>query len=87
MVELSCKLTCMFHSCFQKKRKTHRDLTEEEVNKVPHSFVMHRGEVGKSVLKLEVDIRRVMEPYTATRLKVNTVFCDYIHLVLRTKNC
>ena len=49
-------------------------MTEEEVNKVPHSFVMHRGEVGKSVLKLEVDIRRVMEPYTATKLKVNTVF-------------
>ena len=47
-------------------------MTEEEVNKVPHSFVMHRGEVGKSVLKLEVDIRRVMEPYTATKLKVNT---------------
>ena len=50
-------------------------MTEEEVNKVPHSFVMHRGEVGKSVLKLEVDIRRVMEPYTATKLKVNKHMC------------
>ena len=68
-------------------------MTEEEVNKVPHSFVMHRGEVGKSVLKLEVDIRRVMEPYTATKLKVNKHMCLwllYIHLariVLRANNC
>lgn len=54
----------------QKKRKTHQDLTEEEVSKVPHSFVMHRGDVGKSVLQLEMDIRHVMEPYTATKLKV-----------------
>ena len=61
----------------QKKRKTHQDVTEEEVNKVPHSFVMHRGDVGKSVLKLEMDIRRVMEPYTASKLKViTTAKCD-----------
>jgi len=31
---------------------------------------MHKGEVGKSVLQLEMDIRHVMEPYTATKLKV-----------------
>ena len=51
----------------QKKRKTHQEVTEEDVNKVPHSFVMHKGEVGKSVLQLEMDIRHVMEPYTATK--------------------
>ncbi len=37
---------------------------------VPRSFVMHRGEIGKSILQLEVDLRRVMEPFTATNLKV-----------------
>ena len=37
---------------------------------MPHSFVMHRGDVGKSVLQLEMDIRHVMEPFTATKLKV-----------------
>ena len=61
----------LFLFVFQKKRKTHKDITEEEVNKVPHSFVMHRGDVGKSVLQLEMDIRHVMEPYTATKLKVS----------------
>lgn len=66
----------------RKKRKTHQDVTEEEVNKVPHSFVMHRGDVGKSVLKLEMDIRRVMEPYTASKLKVNkkNVVKDFVHV-------
>ncbi len=34
---------------------------------------MHRGEIGKSVLQLEVDLRRVMEPYTALNLKVSIV--------------
>ncbi len=34
---------------------------------------MHRGEIGKSVLQLEVDLRRVMEPYTALNLKVTIV--------------
>lgn len=54
----------------QKKRKTHENVTEEEISKVPHSFVMHKGDVGKSVLQLEMDMRHVMEPYTATKLKV-----------------
>ena len=31
---------------------------------------MHRGDVGKSVLQLETDMKRVMEPYTALNLKV-----------------
>ena len=31
---------------------------------------MHRGEVGKSILQLEMDIRHVMEPNTAINLKV-----------------
>lgn len=65
-------LICVSFFGFKKKRKTHQDVTEEEVSKVPHSFVMHRGDVGKSVLQLEMDIRHVMEPYTATKLKVIT---------------
>ena len=46
---------------------------------MPHSFVMHRGDVGKSVLQLEMDIRHVMEPFTATKLKVITwIPCDLL---------
>ena len=43
---------------------------------MPHSFVMHRGDVGKSVLQLEIDIRHVMEPYTASKLKVTWFPCN-----------
>ena len=46
---------------------------------MPHSFVMHRGDVGKAVLQLEMDIRHVMEPFTATKLKVITwIPCDLL---------
>ena len=43
---------------------------------MPHSFVMHRGDVGKSVLQLEKDIRHIMEPYTASKLKVTWIPCN-----------
>lgn len=66
----------------RKKKKTHQDPTEAEINKIPHSFVMHRGNVGKYVLQLEMDLRHVMEPYTASNLKVNkkNVVKDFVHV-------
>ncbi|XP_006987096.1 suppressor of SWI4 1 homolog [Peromyscus maniculatus bairdii] len=36
----------------------------------PHSFVFTRGRAGRSVQQLSLDVRRVMEPLTATRLQV-----------------
>ena len=36
----------------------------------PHSFVFARGRTGRSVRQLSLDLRRVMEPLTATRLQV-----------------
>lgn len=36
----------------------------------PHSFVIHRGKVGKFIKSLETDLRRVLEPNTAKNLKV-----------------
>lgn len=37
---------------------------------VPKSFVIKHGQVGTSLTQLVRDVRRVMEPYTASRLKV-----------------
>lgn len=37
---------------------------------MPHSFVFHRGEIGKNVEQLVMDMRQVMAPYTAQSLKV-----------------
>ncbi|MBZ3869090.1 Suppressor of SWI4 1-like protein [Sciurus carolinensis] len=36
----------------------------------PHSFVFTRGSAGRSVRQLSLDVRRVMEPLTATRLQI-----------------
>ncbi|CAL1527471.1 unnamed protein product [Lymnaea stagnalis] len=44
---------------------------EEEVYlKAPHSFVFHRGHVGRTVKDLVFDVRKIMEPYTASNLRV-----------------
>jgi len=48
---------------------------EEEYKKCPHSFVFHRGLVGKNVKRLTMDMRHVMEPYTASHLKVCLSVC------------
>lgn len=42
----------------------------EELKNAPHSFVIHQGKVGKFVRQLIRDVRQVMEPYTASRVKV-----------------
>ncbi|XP_046844252.1 suppressor of SWI4 1 homolog [Xenia sp. Carnegie-2017] len=43
---------------------------------------MHRGEVGKSILQLEMDLRHVMEPNTALNLRVrkNNVLKDFVNI-------
>ena len=47
------------------------DGKEDLYLKAPHSFVFHRGHVGKTVKELVLDVRKLMEPYTASSLKVN----------------
>lgn len=36
----------------------------------PHSFVFTRGCTGRNIRQLSLDVRRVMEPLTASRLQV-----------------
>ena len=47
-----------------------QDAKEELLKNAPHTFVFHRGQVGKRIRELEMDLRRVMEPFTASKLKV-----------------
>ncbi|MGH0148523.1 UNVERIFIED_CONTAM: hypothetical protein FKN15_024215 [Acipenser sinensis] len=54
----------------KKSRANAIHLAQEDFGTVPHSFVFHRGQIGKNVSQLIVDMRRVMEPYTAESLKV-----------------
>lgn len=43
----------------------------EELVKAPHSFVIQRGVPGGNVGDLTKDFRKVMEPFTASALKVH----------------
>ncbi|XP_076461005.1 suppressor of SWI4 1 homolog isoform X2 [Babylonia areolata] len=43
---------------------------EEGFAKAPHSFVYHKGQVGKSMRQLVMDCRKIFEPFTAAKLKV-----------------
>lgn len=43
----------------------------ESLTRAPHSFVIHRGIVGNYILELTKDFRKVMEPFTASALKVS----------------
>uniref|UniRef100_A0A0R3S062 Brix domain-containing protein n=1 Tax=Elaeophora elaphi TaxID=1147741 RepID=A0A0R3S062_9BILA len=43
---------------------------ERKLLKEPHSMIIHRGRVGRFVRSLEQDIRVIMEPFTASKLRV-----------------
>ena len=63
--------------CLQKKKHTHvapADGSGAGQGGVAKTFVMERGKVGRLLSQLVLDLRRVMEPHTASKLKVCT--CD-----------
>ncbi|XP_069460152.1 suppressor of SWI4 1 homolog isoform X2 [Ambystoma mexicanum] len=57
----------------KKSRASAIHVAQEEFTSVPHSFVFHRGQIGKNVQELITNMRRVMEPFTATSLKYSLV--------------
>uniref|UniRef100_A0A069DU24 Putative rna-binding protein n=1 Tax=Panstrongylus megistus TaxID=65343 RepID=A0A069DU24_9HEMI len=52
-----------------KKNKQLTSIEPEHLTRAPHSFIFHRGTVGKYVLSLVKDFRKIVEPFTATNLK------------------
>ncbi len=57
----------------RRKNRTHLkgpQSSTSSLDNVPKSFVIKHGQVGTSLTQLTRDIRKVMEPNTATRLKV-----------------
>ncbi|XP_060589278.1 suppressor of SWI4 1 homolog [Ruditapes philippinarum] len=80
-----------------KKKKTSKiDIQEQSYQDAPHSFVFHRGHVGRNVKQLVIDTRNVMEPFTAKNLQVKrkNVLKDFVsvagflhvsHFVMFTK--
>jgi ribosome biogenesis protein SSF1/2 len=47
----------------------------------PKSFIIKHGQVGSSLTQLVRDLRKVMEPNTASRLKVSSVHFVCLFLV------
>ncbi|KAJ6222964.1 hypothetical protein RDWZM_001509 [Blomia tropicalis] len=67
------------------KRKRKNKGTKEEPEdlvKAPHSFVIRKGNVGKHVEQLMQDFRIVMEPFTASNLKLRkkNVIKDFVSI-------
>ena len=59
------------------------DEEDGSLSSAPHSFVIHRGKsVGKCVQDLTRDFRQVMEPFTASDIKVRNknVVKDFVHV-------
>ncbi|KAL3998435.1 Brix domain family protein [Acanthocheilonema viteae] len=51
------------------KQKSNEE-AERKMLKEPHSIIIHRGKVGQFVRSLEHDMRVIMEPFTASKLRV-----------------
>ncbi|CAM4611193.1 unnamed protein product [Lepidochelys kempii] len=54
----------------KRARAAAQQRAQDQFANVPHSFVFHRGRVGRSLQQLILDVRRVMEPFTASTLQV-----------------
>lgn len=69
----------------RKKRRTQKqeEVVDESVKDgIPRSMVFRQGRVAKEVQQLVLDIRRMMEPYTAIKLKESSSnkLRDYMHV-------
>lgn len=64
------------------KRRTHVEPDETRAEKTPKSFVINLGQVGQSTEQLVADMRMVMAPNTAGKLKVRSsnVVKDFVHM-------
>lgn len=64
----------------KKKRCQSGQDNESENKKLPKTFVMERGKVGSLLTQLVLDLRHVMEPFTASHLKVTrrNVLKDFV---------
>ncbi|KAJ3042852.1 hypothetical protein HDV00_006413 [Rhizophlyctis rosea] len=66
----------------RRKKRTHKKVDEAAFEKVPKSFVIKSGVVGRSVANLVKDLRRTMEPNTASNLRERkgNKLKDFVHV-------
>ena len=59
----------------RRKNRTHlkdTTTTSKDIESAPKTFVIKHGHVGTSLAQLVRDLRKVMEPNTASRLRVSS---------------
>ncbi|XP_067416736.1 suppressor of SWI4 1 homolog [Emydura macquarii macquarii] len=54
----------------KRARAAAQQRAQERFSAAPHCFVLHRGRAGRALQQLVLDVRRVMEPFTASALQV-----------------
>ncbi|EZG44195.1 brix domain protein [Gregarina niphandrodes] len=66
----------------RRKKRTHAELDESSLRRIPRSMVFKIGSVTKSVKKLSRDIRRMVLPWTASNLeeRKKASIKDYLHV-------
>ena len=70
------------------KKKSRTKIVEDpELVNAPHTFVFHRGKVGDKAKQLALDMRKVMEPFTATKLQVQktNILNDFVAIAAPLK--
>jgi len=67
----------------KRKTRTHLKGNEERAptGGTPKSFIIKHGQVGSSLAQLVRDMRKVMEPNTASRLKVRGYLYRFIPMM------
>ena len=66
----------------KRKHRTHVKQNTSTEPGVPRSFVVKHGHVGGSLAQLVRDMRQVMEPNTASRLKVYKFYLKVLNLLI-----
>lgn len=66
----------------RKKSRTHVRINDDALPNVPRSFVVKTGKVSNNIAELVQDIRRTMQPNTASRLKERKTnkLRDFVHV-------
>lgn len=52
------------------KRLAQSEDSQKQLAKEPHAMVVHRDKIGKYLTRLEMELRKLMEPNSAMKLKV-----------------
>ena len=70
-----------------KKKHKPKIIEDPELVNAPHTFVFHRGKLGDKAKQLTLDMRKVMEPFTATNLQVqkSNILNDFVAIAAPLK--